>query len=94
VAVVVDASAHPNLRAVRRTVAAAMGLVLARGDRLSVVSVPMAIPVTASRTVPSWPARVTPYLPSGTAVIVALVCAVAMMAPRQVRKRSSKAVSA
>ncbi len=94
VAVVVDASAHPNLRVVRRTVSAAMGLNPARGDRLSVVSAPMAVPAAASPVAPSWVARVTPYVPSGTAVIVALACAVALLTSRRSRKRSPRPGSA
>ena len=83
VAVVVDASKHPNLRAVRRTVAAAMGLVPARGDRLSVVAAPMTLPVTASVATPSWPSRIAPYGPSTAAVILALGCAVALVGARR-----------
>ncbi|MCD5353670.1 flagellar M-ring protein FliF C-terminal domain-containing protein [Kineosporia mesophila] len=89
VAVVVDASKHPNLRAVRKTVAAAMGVTAARGDRLSVVSAPFAVPAAAVAVPRSWTSQAAAYVPSATALIMALVLAVAALSPRRVRKGSS-----
>jgi flagellar biosynthesis/type III secretory pathway M-ring protein FliF/YscJ len=84
VAVVVDSALRPapNLATIGKQVSAALGLKLSRGDRLSVVALPM--PGARSATgpasaQPSGPARVTPYLRPGLGVAVATVLLATLM---------------
>jgi flagellar M-ring protein FliF len=96
VAVVVDASLRPlpKLTAIRQSVTAAMGLQTSRGDRLSVVALPM--PAVTGTTQPK-PAvsQLTPYLPTGLGAAVTLVLLVMIaLDARARRRRTGRAPSA
>jgi flagellar biosynthesis/type III secretory pathway M-ring protein FliF/YscJ len=91
VAVVVDSSLRPApaLATIRRTVSAAMGLQVSRGDKITVVALPMAAVVAASTPPLSLASRVSPYLPSGLAVAATTTLLLFLLLPR--RRRQSLA---
>jgi flagellar M-ring protein FliF len=89
VAVVVDSTLRPApaLATIRRTVSAAMGLQVSRGDKITVVALPMAAAVAASNPPLSLAGRVSPYLPSGLAIAAAIALLLFRFLPRRRRQR-------
>jgi flagellar M-ring protein FliF len=91
VAVVVDASLRPapKLSAIRQSVTAAMGLQTSRGDKLSVVALPMPATAPGSAAAPSSTlvSTLTPYLPTGLGAAVALVLLVLIAMDALSRRR-------
>jgi len=86
VAVVVDSALRPrpNPAAIGKTVSAAMGLRPSRGDRLSVVALPMPAPAAAVR---AGPGTVTRYLRSGLAAALAAVLLLLLLMDVLLRRR-------
>lgn len=103
VAVVLDSALRPapKLAAIRQTVTAAMGLQVSRGDKLSVVSLP--IPAAAASAAGTGPSglppttlttTLTPYLTTTLGFGVALVLLLLIMMDARARRKRERARAA